>query len=441
MAFWPFNQHKAAPERSPKEAPEQPSIFYLNNGSSAALLQWNDSIAAQKALQHPMVSRAIDKIATSVSQVRWFVEKDPYAAKIDQAGKERQIQSIQSLLDSPTSEMTPAMLRYWLAQNYCVYGRVPVNITFGALDPKAPNAIYPLEADKVYVRTNSRGVAETYDYGTGETKQTYVSRPNWVPGKKGGFVDQIWKPSLKGFQHADERNSPLHSLGLPIEVTRSLMIRAIKSAQGHPNVRYLVTCSKLLTKDQQDVLKKYLNEDHGPEGLLSGKVPVLQNAADIVINKLDNDLSDIHSKVPLDDMARLIYGGFGIPVALMGIGGSDAAKFTGNYDVSRNSFWEDTVIPSYISPLFQGLTRMLCPVGIRISPDIESIPALVAGRILSMKDAKDITFLTETEKREMFGFEPVPQEDPTAPRPPPANPSPVAAEPTDTPKGKGGKNE
>lgn len=430
MAMWPFNQRKAAPERSPSEAPVQPSIVYTAGPVVAAILQWNDGIAMEMALRHPIASRALEKIASSVAQARWFVEADPNAPMSEQLNKQTRMKDLQALLDSPNGEMTPAMLRYWLALNYAGYGRVPLKIGFSMIDPTLPTGIYPLEVASTYAKRNIHGVIEAYEYGTGDHASKIVSRAKWKPGlengRPGGFADQIWKPSLKGFQHADDRSSPLHSLGLPLQVTKALLIRAIRSAEGHPNCRYLVTCSKSLTEPQQKALAKYINQDHGPDGIESGKIPMLFNATEVVIHKLDNDLSDIHSKVPLDDMTRMIFGGFGIPIALAGIGAADAAKFAGNFDGSRAAFWQDTIIPSYVSPIFQGLTRMLCPPGLRISADLDSIPALMPARIAAMKELDGVKFLTETEKRDMMGFGPVPQPDPKVPLPPPANP-PVAA--------------
>jgi phage portal protein BeeE len=52
------------------------------------------------------------------------------------------------------------------------------------------------------------------------------------------------------------------------------------------------------------------------------------------------------------------------------------------------------------------MTRFICPPGVRISADLDSIPALAKSRITSMKEAEDITFLTTNEKRELFGFGP-----------------------------------
>jgi phage portal protein BeeE len=399
---------KAAPQRAANDAPRQPEVLYLTSGLGVAIVQWNDYIAAEAAMRHPIVSRALHKIASSVQQVSWFAEVDPESSKADQSGKARFIEDLNALLRDPNDEMTPAMLRYWLALNYAAYGRTPLRVTHKALDRKMPNGLYTLETRHVLSHKNNRGQVDTYQYGQSDNdKQMFPSYRRWRDeGLTNGFVEVIWRPGLKGYQHKDDQNTPLRSVGLPAQVIRSLLIRAIQTAEGHPNVRYLVTCEKTLTKPQKEALKRHLNEDHGPEGPDAGKVPILQNVGKIDIHTLDNDLSDIHSKMPSDDMARLIFGAFGIPIALAGMGAADGAKFAGNYVESRAAFWEDTIVPDYVSPICQGMTRFICPPGVRISADLDSVPALAKSRITSMKEAEDITFLTTNEKRELFGFGP-----------------------------------
>lgn len=397
---------KAAPDRDPADAPQQPEVFYLSSGIGVALVKWNDHIAANAAMKHPIVYRALNKIAESVQQVRWYAELDENATREDRQSKATFIRELQGLLDNPHEELTAEMLRYWMALNYACYGRVPLRIGTSAIANKAATGLYPLEARYTRVKLDKTGIAYEYQYGEGEEKQLFPSRTKYAKSPTSrGFVDQIWKPALRGYQHKDEHNSPLGAIGLPAQVIRSLLYRAIQTAEGHPNVRYLVTCSRTLTESQLKTLKKYLNQDHGVEGPDGGRIPILQNAADITIHKLENDLSDIHSKMPSDDMARLIFGAFGIPIALAGMGAADGAKFAGNYIESRQAFWQDTIIPGYDTPLRRGLTRMLCPAGVTIKADYDSIPALVAGRISAMKEASELSFLTTNEKREMFGWE------------------------------------
>lgn len=399
---------KAAPDRNANDAPLQPDVFYLNNGTGVALVPWSDNIAAEQAMSHPIVYRALDKLATSVQQVGFTVKVDPEAPNEDTTGKVRVIQELQQLLNNPNDNMTPAMLRYWMGLNYAVYGRVPFKVGFSGVAKNRINGVWPLRARHVTVELNDRGTPTKYTYGhnnSGERKETYTSREAHVEGSGTSYVDQIWKPALSGFQDKHEQNTPMRSVGLPSRVIRSLLVRAIQTAEGHPNVRYLVTCDKTLTEPQKKALKRHLNEDHGVEGPSAGKVPILQNAGNIVIHTLDNDLSDIHTKTPSDDMARLIFGAFGIPIALAGIGAADAAKFAGNYDGSRRAFWQDTVIPSYVNPIFQGLTKSLCPRGVVIVPNYDWVPAIAEYRTQSMKATAAINFLTTTEKRAMHGLE------------------------------------
>lgn len=401
----PF-MRKAAPVRDAAEAPTQPHVMYLNSGVGVMVVKWSDYMAVEQGLRHPIVSKALNKIAGSVQQVPWVVQTDPKASAEEKRGKEGLIRDLQSVLDNPNDDMSAAQLRYWMALNYAGYGRVPIKVGMSAMKPDRPNGLYPLETRYVRAKQNQRGQVDSYHYGATEDSITYPSKNAFKKSPtSGGFVGQIWKTGLKGFQHHDDVTTPMKAIGLPAQVITSLLQRAIQTAEGHPNVRYMVTCSKTLTKDQLSTLKEHLNTDHGIQGAESGKIPVLQNAGDIEIHTIENDLSDIHSKMPSDDMARLIFGAFDIPVALAGIGAADAAKFAGNYDGSRASFWEDTIIPMYVSPLFQGLTSMICPPGLIIKPDIEQIPALVAKRVATMSQLKDISFLTTTEKREMFGLD------------------------------------
>lgn len=404
--MWPFNT-KAAPERELSESPRQPEIFYLDNNIGVAVIKWNDYIQAQEAMKHPIVFRALNKIAESVQQVGWKVQDDPEATDAERRGNETFKRDLQAVLNCPNEEMTPAMLRYWMALSFACYGRVPFKVGVSAMNLMRPNGIYPLEARHVRAQLDQRGVATEFEYGAGDRKEVYPSfkRHERNPTSK-GFANQIWKPGLRGFQHHDERNSPLQAVGLPSAVIRALLVRAIETANGHPNVRYAVTSDKTLTPAQIETIAKFMNDDHSTDGAMSGKIPIIGNAGSITIHKLDNDLSDIHSKTPSDDMARLIFGAFGIPIALAGIGGADAAKFAGNFDESRSTFWEDTIAPGYVNPIFQGMTRVMCPPGVLIAPDYDKVPAMRYRRIKNMKEVDAVTFMTNTEKRAMFDMEP-----------------------------------
>ena len=407
--MWPFTT-KSVADRKPTDAPVEPSVIYLRDGTAVAVTQWSARMQAEAAMAHPVVYRALSKIAESVQQFEWMVEVDEKYEGTRVADFEARRKAIAEVLVSPNDEMTPAMMRYWIGLGYATYGRVPFRVSISGRNPSCPSGLFPMQVADLSAHYTERGSVRQYEYGKGEKKQTYLSRQSWEPGDTRGFVDQIWRPSLSGCGRDiySNSNSPLMAVGMPSQVVQYLILRALNSAKGVPNVKYIVTTDGNLTAQQQDSLRRKINQDHAVDGDLSGNIMLLTHAGKIEVTKVSNDMSDIHSKVPADDMSRMIFSAFGIPLALAGIGASDGAKFAGNFSESRLAFWEDTIIPGYVEPIVQGLTAMLCPPGLKIVANYDSIPAIQHGRASSMKCVSDISFLTTTEKREMYGFAPAP---------------------------------
>ena len=182
------------------------------------------------------------------------------------------------------------------------------------------------------------------------------------------------------------------------------MQRALDTASGHPNVKYVITAEKTITRQQKEALTKHL-EESGSGGEHSGEILFLYNT-DVKVHTLDNQLGDIHAKLPLDDMTRQIAGVFGVPVALLGLGSADAAKYASNYVESRLRYWQDTVVPCYLVPIAAGMTQAICPPGARISFDLDAVPALWEGRANLGKTLSQVTFMSNNEKRDILGFEP-----------------------------------
>jgi phage portal protein BeeE len=105
-------------------------------------------------------------------------------------------------------------------------------------------------------------------------------------------------------------------------------------------------------------------------------------------------------------MTRQIAGVFGVPIALLGLGSADSAKYASNYSESRRSFWQDTIAPCYLIPIAAGLTQALCPPGACINFDYDSIPALWEDRANLGATLSRVNFLTTNEKREILEYEP-----------------------------------
>lgn len=397
---------KARPERGANDAPRSPFRLY---GGSRNLISYKNVVAAEEALEHPIIFRCLNKIASSVQTVKWYCEADPDVPTGEQAGATI-IKNINALLRAPNDSLAPDQLKFWMALNYAVYGRAGFKVGISAIDRKTPNGIYPLDMRYLKAVPSDRGTTVKYEYGSSDNKQTLVTRRASEDGKNGeSYAHEIFTPSLAGTQNSsavlNKNINALSAIGLPSDVIKNLLQRAIDTATGHFNGKYVVSGEKTMTKPQEAALKEHLEETGTAGGEDSGKILYLPGA-NIKIDKLDNDLSDIHSKIPLDDMTRIIAGAFGIPLAMMGIGGADAAKFAGNYAESRMAFWADTIVPSYLVPMATGMTVALCPPGARIVFDLDSIDALADSRIARAAKLATVGFLTTTEKRELCGYGP-----------------------------------
>jgi len=389
---------KKPPKREVAEEPVSP-IFTIG-GQPVRFLTPTAIQGAEEAQRSiPQLYRVTHLVASSSQAIPWYCEADPDVPASERANPGA-VKALNSLLKSPNDNFTPENLRYWMVLNLMLYSRVHFKVGIGTKG--LPNGIYPLATKYMKGIPNTRGVIDTYIYGEGTPQeQRYPSKRKAAPGES--YAAEISFPSLSGLVEYNRAPAAIESLMAPLAIIRCLMQRAYDTASGHPNIKYVVTSDKTLTKQQVDSLKAHL-ESSGPGEDGSGSVLFLYNTK-IELHTLDNKLSDIHSKIPLDDMTRIIAGVFGVPVALLGLSNADSAKYSNNYQQSRIALWQDTLVPTYIAPIAAGLTACLCPYGSRIMFNYDAIPALWEGRAALGQTLSHVNFLTTNEKREVLDFE------------------------------------
>jgi phage portal protein, HK97 family len=104
--------------------------------------------------------------------------------------------------------------------------------------------------------------------------------------------------------------------------------------------------------------------------------------------------------------AREIAQAFNVPPMLVGIPGD--STFT-NYREARFHLWEDTILP-LLDYVVDELNLWLAPQfepGLRLSYDIDAIPALAPRREEAWAKIAKADFLTINEKRKMVGYAPL----------------------------------
>ena len=402
--MWPFTRAKK-PEHSPAANPSR--LFRIGFAGPRAAVSYRQSIAAAEAMLHPSVHRCLRKLASSVQTVDWQIVKDKRAnrAADDVRGPDVTAR-LQATLDNPSDEYSDEALRYLMALYLAAYGKFYLKI---ARDTQGlPSAIYILSPARVKEINNTKGVVIGYQYTAGAGQETFPTRAA-AKGGEGQFPPYGAKIAIPGMDTGANgvdipSDSPLSSLGLPMQVIEQLMQRAVDTASGHPNSKYIVTTPELLTREQEESVVRELT-DREAGGADSGRVLML-SGKEIKVTKLDNDLSDLHSKVPLDDMERRIAAGFGIPPAMLGLNGADGAKFAQNYGESRLAFWEDTVDPSYLVPIERGLTAAICSPGWEVRFNRGSVPAMQDAIAARLARLEVVSTLSIDEKRDLAGMSP-----------------------------------
>ena len=406
---------KAKPVRSEGDEPDAP--MYIG-GQPVRLLSTKAVMTSEAAVRAvPQLFRITNFVASAVQSVPWYCEPDQDLLLSERATP-NQIKPINNLLKSPNDTFTSQQFQYWLALNLLLYSRVHFKVGVGTT---GPNGLYPLAARYVSGILNARGTVDYYEYGQGEQKTKLPTRR--MAERKGdpttSYAAEISFPSISGLVEYNKTPAAIESLNQPLQIITALMQRALDTAQGHPNVKYVLTAEKTLTRAQRAALERHLSEA-GPEDEHSGSILFLYNTA-VTVHELDNHLGDIHSKIPMDDMTRQIAGVFGVPVPLLSLGSADAAKYAGNYVEARLAFWQDTIVPCYLAPISAGMTQAICPPGAIIEFDLDEIPALWKGRAELGETLSKVTFLTADEKRKVLKFEPTTEElDAAKPVAPPA---------------------
>ena len=415
-----FGLFKRAPDPKPSDTPAAPNT--MNASTQRPTVSYENAITAEAAMTHPFVFFCLTTVAKALATVEWYAEADPLSST--PAGK-RAVDQMNALLQSPNLNYSPYQLRFWMALNYACFGRIPFKV--GLSVENFPNGIYPLAVAHTKENLDPRGLIAGYTYGTGDSAEVLPVRSKARAGQS--YAHEVATPTISGQVDFTNNVTALRAVGLPSQIMRMLMQRAADTASGHPNMKYVISSEKNITEPQKQALRDHI-ENAGPSTENSGNILFIGGVA-IKIDELDNDLSDIHSKMPTDDMARMILRDFGIPVALAGLGAADGAKFANNYDGSRASFYEDTIIPGYCSPIATGMTAGLCPPGMLIKFDIDGIPAIGAARAARAKDIDQLGFLTIDERRELAGYKPIggTKGAQLGPLPKIATPAPVATTP------------
>lgn len=268
-----------------------------------------------------------------------------------------------------------------------------------ALVDGVPRALYALRPDRISVLTDRAGWPSGYDYEAGGYKRRFT-RDN-SRGRCAVHHMRLFHPMSDGYGF-----SPLEAAAQAVDIHNEggRWAKALLDNSARPSGALIYRGgegAERLSDDAFDRLKSELEGQHSG-ARHAGRPMVLEGGLDWKAMSLTpNDMDFIEAR---RESAREIALAFGVPPMLLGIPGDNSYA---NYKQANQAFWRQTIIP-LVTKTARGLEAWLQPFfgdDLRLSADLDAVPALSEERAALWKRLSEATFLSDQERRILAGLE------------------------------------
>lgn len=340
---------------------------------------------AKEAYQMNAVAYAcINRIADAVSSVGWEAWR----------GKTQIVDSpILDLIANPNPQQSGKMLMQEKVSYYLIAGNgYDERVMVGG----EPRELYALRPDRMTVIPDASGMVSAYQYKIGGKPTT------WEVDEAGASDIN----HLKAFNPINDwyGQSPIDAGAYAVDQHNSAMswMQALLQNSAIPSGA-LTKNEGELSEEQFQRLKAQIEEQYAG-ARNAGRPMLLEGGLDWRgMGMSPDDMNAIETK---NSAARDIALAFGVPPMLLGIPGDNTYA---NYAEARLSFWEDTVIP-LLNVIAEDWSNWLGSFyNVTLKPDLDQVPAIVDKRKTLWEMAEKSQVLTVNEKRELMGFDPVPE--------------------------------
>ncbi len=266
----------------------------------------------------------------------------------------------------------------------------------------APAELYVLRPDRVAVVPGAQGWPDAYDY-TVDTRTVRIGR------EADGFLPVLHSRLLNP---VDDHYGypPLQAAAFAIDIHNAsgAWNKALLDNAARPSGALVFSGregSEHLSADQFDRLKAELERAH-TGAAAAGRPLLLEGGMDWKPMSLTPaEMDFINGK---HVAAREIALAFGVPPQLIGVPGDNTYA---NYKEANSAFWRQTIAP-LAERTARALTAWLSPrfgeadsgAGVRVTCDLDLVPALSAERDALWARLQAASFLTDAERRRMAGL-------------------------------------
>ena len=384
-------------DKSDKSVPEVkasatgPLVAYTSGGRAA----WSprDAVSLTKTgfTNNPVGFRAVKLIAEAAAAVPVILQDDI---------ERFTLHPVLSLLARPNPAQRQAELFEALFGQILLTGNAYIEAvgTPGA----APVELHVLRSDRMSVVPGRDGWPVAYDYTVSGRKHRFDAS---------GSVSPICH--IKSFHPQDDHYglSPIQAAAQAIDVhnAASRWSKALLDNAARPSgaIVYKSTDGSGMTTTQYERLAQEIESNH--QGARNAGRPMLLEGG-LDWKPMGFSPSDMEFHKTKEAAAREIALAFGVPPMLLGIPG-DATY--ANYAEANRAFYRLTVLPlvGRVAGALGGWMGDFAGERVKLSADLDQIPALATEREALWSRISNVDFLTNAEKRRMLGLPAEPQDE------------------------------
>lgn len=356
-----------------------------------------ESYSKEGYQRNVVVYRCINMIAKACSGIEWEL----YQKSRNGEPTEIEDHPLLVLLDRPNPLQSRTSFFEYLVAYLCTSGNSYIE-SIRPNDRFPPLELWTVRPDKVKIIPGSKGYPLAYEIGDQSSKVRYE-------------VDQVTLKSailhMKTFNPTNEwfGQSPLQAAIASLDQSNAAnrWNLALLQNSATPSGVLKVDSTDLnpggtLTTEQFEKLKDQFYESYSG-ARSAGKAMILEGG--VSWQTISQSMHDIEFGSNKKVSATELCTAFGVPPELVGLG----EKTFNNYKEARLSFYEDTVLP-IMDFLASELNYWLAPQfgeGLKLSYDKDDIEALTEKREQKFTTLQNANWLTQNEKREATGYEPV----------------------------------
>jgi len=344
------------------------------------------ALAREGYQKNPVVYRCVRTVAEAVAGLPLV---------LTDGARELDTHPLLDLLAKPNPRETRADLLERTAGHLLVAGNAYLELVSVAGQARELHALRP---DRIKIVPGSEGWPEAYEYGVaGRTVRFDMQETAGAP-----------RPvlHLSFFHPLDDHYglSPLEAAGYAVDVhnAASAWNKALLDNAARPSGALVYSGAGNLSEEQFERLKQELDENYrGAKN--AGRPLLLEGGLDWKPLSLSpKDMDFIAAK---HSAAREIALAFGVPPMLLGIPGDNTYS---NYAEANRALYRQTVLP-LACRLCEAIAAWLAPAfgeGLKLTPDLDQVPALAAERDSLWSRVNAAGFLSEEERRAAVGYAP-----------------------------------